>query len=273
MAAVSPRRRIESPRNALLKELARLRERRERDRSGRMLVEGAREAGRALEAGAEGAYLLVAPELVRQSVSADALAARAEAAGAEVLELSAEAFARLSLREGPDGVLLVARQRHLELEQVALPSSPLVLVADGLEKPGNLGALLRTADAVGVDAVFVSGEGTDLANPNVIRASMGSVFALPIAAASPGRIVAHLRAAGVRVVATTPAAERPHWGISYLGPVAIVVGSEAEGLGAEWLRAADERVRIPMRGRVADSLNVGVAGAIVLFEALRQRSG
>lgn len=267
------RRRIESARNRTIKEVALLKGRRARERSGLALVEGVREVGRALEAGLPVHRLLLCPSLWPSGAAAPEEAARAaEAAGAEVLLLSADAFERISLREHPDGMAAVTASPALPLARLALPPSPLVLVLDGLEKPGNVGALLRTADAAGVDGVVVTGSGTDLGNPNVIRASMGSVFAVPAASAPAEEARAWLRAAGIRIVATSPHAERAHWEASYLGPTAVAVGTEHAGLDDAWLSAADDLVRVPMRARLADSLNAAVAGAVVLFEALRQRS-
>jgi TrmH family RNA methyltransferase len=270
----SPRR-IDSARNPLVKEVAALKVRRERDRTGRILIEGLREAERAAEAGLTLERLLLAPESWPDGSleTAEALERAVASRGADVIHLSPDAFRRLSLRERPDGVAVVALSPARTLERLTLPDDPLVLILDGIEKPGNVGALLRTADAAGVDGVLLTGEGTDLGNPNVIRASMGSVFALPIAAASAAEARTWLRARRLRVVATTPRADLAHWQADYRGGVAVVLGSEHVGLGAAWLDCADQRVRIPMHARLADSLNVGVAGAVVLFEAMRQRCG
>ena len=264
------RKRIDSAKNPSVKEWLRLRERRGRERSGLFLIEGVREVERALQAGVPVAEVLLAPELVRPQ--ALALASGAESSGLQVVELSGAAFERLSLRENPDGVMAVARTWSTSLEQLDLPPQPLLLVVDGLEKPGNLGALLRTADAVDVDAVFVTGPGTDPFNPNVIRASMGSLFSRPLVTVDSAALLDHLRAWGVRVVASSPAADRAMWDADLKGATAIVLGAENEGLGADWLAAADERVYIPMSGS-ADSLNVATAGALLLYEALRQRRG
>ncbi len=262
-------RRIDSARNPTVRELAALKERRARDRSGLMLVEGAREVERALAAGHAPRTLLVAPSLA--PAAAETWARTVEERGGELLELSDEAFARISLREHPDGVAAVLPRLDGRLEDLELPPDPLVLVLDGIEKPGNVGALLRTADAVGVDAVLLTGPGTDLANPNVVRASMGSIFALRLATAPADEVRRWLRGHGVRVIATSPHADRPHWDARYRGPTAVVVGAEHVGLSGTWLDAADERVAIPMHARLADSLNVAVAGAVMLYEALRQR--
>jgi TrmH family RNA methyltransferase len=264
------RRRIDSPKNPQIKELLRLRERRERDRSGRFLIEGVREVDRALSAGVPLSEFLIAPELTRPDGLA--LAGRAERAGIRVTELAAGAFGRLSLREHPDGVLAVAPTWRTDLDQLELVTDPLLLVIDGLEKPGNLGALLRTADAVDAHAVLVTGQGTDPFNPNVIRASMGSVFSRPVVTTTGAQLRSFLRDRGVRLVATSPAAAEPYWNADLRGAVALVMGTEHAGLDQDWLEAADQRVSIPMAG-MADSLNVATAGALVLYEALRQRRG
>jgi len=259
---------IDSPGNPLVKRLVRLRGRRARDAEGVALVEGAREVARALDGGWRPRLIATCAALA----SADALlhAARFDATGGERVELSAAAFAKVSLRQHPDGVVALFEPPDLGLGGLAWPRDGLYLVADGLEKPGNLGALLRTADAAGVDAVFVTGRGTDLHNPNVIRASMGSLFARPVVAVEPEELRAALRRHGVRLVVTSPHAERDLWDADLRGATAIVLGTEHEGLTPAWLDAADERVRVPMRG-LADSLNVATAGALLLFEARRQR--
>lgn len=262
------RRRIDSPKNPLVKELVRLRERRDRDRSGRFLIEGTREVERALSAGVPLSELLVAPELMRPE--ALALASRVERAAIRVTELAGSAFARVSMRQHPDGVLAVAPTWRTELGELELGPTPLLLVLDGLEKPGNLGALLRTTDAVDADAVFVTGRGTDPFNPNVIRSSMGSIFSRPLVTAGEPELQEFLRDRGVRVIATAPAAEKPYWDADLRGSVAVVLGTEHQGLGEGWLSGAAERVHVPMAG-MADSLNVATAGALLLYEALRQR--
>lgn len=245
-----------------------MRERRVRERSGTFVIEGERELERALSAGIVLKELLLAPELVRPEGLS--LASRVESAGLRVTELTAAAFSRASIREHPDGLLALAEKPPVELDELALSPQPLLLVVDGLEKPGNLGALLRTADAADLDAVLVAGRGTDVFNPNVVRASMGSVFSRAVVTAQSNVIRRFLEERHVRLVATSPDAEKPFWEAELTGPLALVLGTEHEGLGAEWLESADERVHIPMAG-MADSLNVATAGALVLYEALRQR--
>jgi len=278
-------RHVESTANPLVKELVGLRQRRARESSGNYIVEGAREARRALSAGVSARLVVVAPDLLREGEGIDAWQRAAESAGAELVTFSAQAFARVSLREHPDGVLVVAYSRRLAPQDVTLAHDSLVLVLADLEKPGNVGALLRSADAVGVDAVFMcpepgsepgdrqAGRGVDLESPNVIRAAMGSSFSLPIGVGDAAEVVARLRAAGLRLVAATPKADLTHWQCDLKGGVALVVGREHAGLSDWWLRQADALVAIPMRASVADSLNVSVAGAVLLYEALRQRTG
>lgn len=273
---------ISSPSNPRIKGLVALRRRRVRDAEGVTLVEGHEELALAVAAGAVPRVLYVCPQLYSPSGYAGSqtigrqqdLVAAARAAGAEVVELSRPVFEKVSLREGPDGLLgvLPRVERSLtELDELSLPGDPLVLVAEGVEKPGNLGAMLRTADAAGADAMIAADPVTDWGNPNVVRASKGAVFAVPVASAPAGDVVAWCRARGIRLVVTTPETSTPHPDISYAGPVAVVVGAEKHGVSDELLAAADARVRIPMRGR-ANSLNVSVAAAVVLFEAVRQRA-
>jgi len=259
---------IGSPTNPLVKRLVRLRDRRARDAEGVALVEGAREVVRALDGGWRPRLIATCAALASPAVTGHA--DRLDAAAVERVELSAAAFAKVSLRQHPDGIVALFEPPDLDLVGLAWPDDGLYLVADGLEKPGNLGALLRTADAAGVDAVFVTGRGTDLHNPNVVRASMGSLFSRPVLAVEPDELRAKLRRQAVRLVVTSPAAECDLWDADLRGPTAIVLGTEHAGLSPAWLATADERVRVPMRG-LADSLNVATTGALLLFEARRQR--
>ena len=243
-----------------------LRERRTRERERRYLIEGAREVGRALSAGVELEKLYVCEDFL----NSEGEAVLVRATHIERTDLSDVAFQKVSYRDSPDGLLAVAPIRETSLESLEVKPDALFLVVVGLEKPGNLGALLRTADGVDVDAVFVTGAGTDLTNPNVIRASMGSVFSRPVLNVEAGALLEWLREHHVNIVATTPHTELSYWDTDYKRSVAVVLGAEHEGLPDVWLRAAQSRVSIPMRG-LADSLNVGTAGALLLYEAVRQR--
>jgi TrmH family RNA methyltransferase len=265
--------RIESVDNPRVKDAVRLRERRARAKLGRFLVEGRREMARALEAGLAPESLFVeeeSPGAGRDEESARLVAA-AERAGARILRVTGAVAAKLALREGAGGLVGVFPIPDVSPSRLRLPAAPLVLAASGIEKPGNVGALLRSADAFAVDAFVVEG-GTDLWNPNVVRASLGCLFTVPTAALPHGTLRAWLREAKLRVIAATPDGPRAPHEADLRGGVALLFGSEERGLPPELLDAADERVRIPMRGR-ADSLNVSVSAGILLYEADRQRRG
>lgn len=273
--------RITSASNPLLKSLAELKNRRGRAESGTFLVEGRRESAAAVRAGFRVVRVIVAPELASESdIAALVAAARGGELGeggagngnVEVVELSPTAFAKLSLRQNPDGLAVQAVSRPTGLDPRALAGANLVLVIDGVEKPGNVGALLRSADAAGADMVVLTGDGTDAYNPNAVRASQGSIFALDVAEAPPEVFLSSARTAGLRVVVATPTADVDYWDADLSGRVAIVVGAEDTGVSQALADGSDARVRIPMRAALADSLNVSVAGALLLFEALRQRS-
>jgi TrmH family RNA methyltransferase len=267
--AVVARPRVDSPKNPRVKAWVRLHDRRDREREGRTLIEGTRETERAAEAGVTIETLLIAPEWLRPE--GHALAARLERGGVPVIELAGPAFARLGRRQGPDGIVAVARPPRPALDDLDLPTDALVLVAIGTEKPGNLGALARSADAAAADALIaVEDQGTDPWNPAAIRASMGAVFSVPTVAAPAAEVRAWLDRRALRRVAATPDADVDIWDADLTGPVALLLGPEHAGLDDDWRRFADVRARVPMGGR-ADSLNVAVTGALLLFEALRQR--
>jgi TrmH family RNA methyltransferase len=261
---------ITSLQNARIKRLVRLRDRRARDEEGAFLVEGYREVRRALEkkVALEGLYFSRDWFLGENE---PALIAQAEAAGAKLFELSKEGFAKVAYRERPDGILAVAPQWRTALSDLALPSTPFLLVVEAIEKPGNLGTILRSADAAGCHAVVVCDPVTDLFNPNVVRASTGVLFSVPCVVEDSQKVLAWLKGCGIRTVATTPAAKDLYTDCDLTGPLAVIMGSEQYGLSEFWLKNSDQPVRIPMAGQ-ADSLNVAMAALITLFEAVRQRS-
>ena len=261
--------RIASLANPRVKNVVKLRKRAFRDEHKTLLIEGYRELLRAVENGHTPEELFVCRELFLGS-NEPGLIARCAALGARILECAPEVFAKMAYRDRPDGLLALAPYPPMRLENLDLPPEPLLLVAEAIEKPGNLGTLLRTADAAGVDAVLVCDPRTDVCNPNVVRASIGTLFCVPVAVAGSRETMAWLRARGIRILAATPHAETLHTGADWRGPVAVVVGAEQYGLQNLWLEAADCRVRIPMRGQ-ADSLNVAAAATILVYEALRQR--
>lgn len=272
---------ISSLQNPRVKQLVKLRDRRPRDEAGVFLVEGYRQIRRALEKRIALRELYFAPDWFLGE-NEPALIEQACAAGAQAFELSKDAFAKVAYRERPDGLLAVApqwRRTLADLDEIvrqtpAAPPSraPFLLVVEAIEKPGNLGTILRSADAAGCDAVIVCDPVTDIFNPNVVRASTGVLFSVPLFVEESAQVQTWLREKGVRTVATTPAAEKIHWDADLHGPLAVVMGSEQYGLSEYWLKHADERVRIPMAGQ-ADSLNVAMATIITLFEAVRQRAG
>ncbi|MFH1497839.1 MAG: RNA methyltransferase [Verrucomicrobiota bacterium] len=271
-----PAEKITSLQNPRVKQLVKLRDRRPRDEAGVFLIEGYRQILRALDKSIAITELYVCPDWFLGE-NEGALIARAEAAGAQVFELSKDAFAKVAYRERPDGLLAVAPQWRRTLADLdALVAArgaghaPFLLVVEAIEKPGNLGTILRSADAAGVDALIVCDPVTDLFNPNVVRASTGVLFSVPVIIASSTEVREWLRAAGVRSVATTPSATDLYTDTDLCGPLAIVMGSEQYGLSDYWLAEADQRVVIPMAGQ-ADSLNVAMATIITLFEAVRQR--
>jgi TrmH family RNA methyltransferase len=251
-----------NPRLKAVRRLAR------RGSSSLCLAEGARCVRAALAAGADVRELYVAPELVAGGADGDLIGV-AEASGVQVLELGAEAFARLTDRR-PDGLLAVVARPTTQLVVLDLPPEPLVVVAVAIERPGNLGAIARTACAAGADAFVVADPRTDVFHRDSIRGSVGAVFRLRCATAPSDHVLPWLQTRGIRVVATTPAATTPYWADSYSGGIAIALGGERHGLPQAWLDAADERVTIPPYGPV-DSLNVAVAAGVVLCEAARAR--
>jgi TrmH family RNA methyltransferase len=232
------------------------------------LAEGARCVRAAVAAEADVRELYVAPELVTGGTDGD-LVAIAEAAGADVFELGAEAFATLSDRR-PDGLLAIVARPPTQLDVLDLPPEPLVVITVAIERPGNLGAIARTACAAGADAFVIADPRTDVFHRDAIRGSVGAVFRLRCAAAPSAQVLPWLRTRGIRVVATSPAARTPYWADSYAGGVAIALGCERHGLPETWLDAAAAQVAIPPHGPV-DSLNVAVAAGVVLCEAARAR--
>ncbi len=266
---------ITSTANPHIKSLVALRRRRHRDDRGVALVEGYDELALALRAGVRPTCVYFCPELYPDSSDAAdprTLLRECEQAGAQIIRLSPPAFDKAAYRQGPDGLLAVVPTVERSLTSLHLPPGPIVVLVQGVEKPGNLGAMLRTADAAGVAAVIAADPVTDWANPNVIRASKGTVFALPVASATGEESLEWLAAQGIPIVATTPEGDRRYDEVDYRGPVAVAVGAERTGLDRRLLDAAAYRVSIPMQGLV-DSLNVATAMAVVTFEAVRQRRG
>ncbi|HVM30675.1 MAG TPA: RNA methyltransferase [Candidatus Limnocylindrales bacterium] len=268
---MSGARRLTSRANPGLKAAARLRNRRERDRQGLTLIDGAREVARAIAGRTRLREAFLAPEDCADA-ECQATLAELDAIGVPVQEVSSEAFARLAYGDRADGLIVVAETPPHGLADLGprLPTQPLIAVIEGVEKPGNVGAILRSADGAGFSAVVLAEPGTDLFNPNVIRASLGTVFAVPVAVTSSEEILGWLTERSIRIVAARVEGSIDYAEADYRGPLAIALGSEAHGLSDAWAAAADTAVRLPMLG-VADSLNVSATAAVLFYEALRQR--
>jgi TrmH family RNA methyltransferase len=259
---------ITSPSNARLKALVALHKRRSRAEAGVTVVEGYDELTLAVEAGVVPTTLYWCPELVADGRTA--LVEQVAGAGAETVSLGRTAYEKVSYRDSPDGFLAVVPDPTRSLDTLDLPDKALVLVVEGIEKPGNLGAMLRTAEAAGVDAVVAASPVTDWANPNVVRASKGTLFVVPVANAATEKVIAWLRDSGIAIVVATPEADRLVTEVDLTGLTALVVGTEHEGVSDAFKAAADHLVKLPMAGRI-NSLNVATAAAVTVYEAVRQR--
>lgn len=249
--------------------VAALRDRRERERHGLTIVDGAREVRRAIEAGAAISEVFVCEPMLAGPEARAALDALRHAR-LTLTTVSEPVFAKIAFGERAEGLLAVVRIPDLRLGSLTLPVDPLVVVIEGVEKPGNVGAVLRTADGAGADALVAASARTDLYNPNTIRASAGTVFRVPLAAADSPDVLAWARANDLRIITTRVDATRLYTEADLRGPLAIVLGWETDGLGAVWRGDDVAAVRIPMLG-IADSLNVSVSAAVLLYEARRQR--
>jgi TrmH family RNA methyltransferase len=260
---------ITSRHNPHVKEAARLRDRRHREKQGRILIDGARELRRAAQGSVRLLQVFVCPPLL--SGDDARLPAELAAAGCEVLPVSEDVFGKLAFGQRAEGLLGVAETPRHALVSLALPPGALLAVLEGVEKPGNLGAVLRSADAAGVSAVIVADGRTDLYNPNAIRASLGTIFSLPLAEATGSEAREWLHERNCSIVAARVDGAVPYTAVDYCGPTAIVLGSEAAGLSPLWSGPDVRAVRLPMLG-AADSLNISVTAAVLFYEALRQRS-
>lgn len=269
---------LTSLQNARIKNILKLNNRRQRDVQQKTVVEGVREAARALQCGIVPEEAYICPELI-QTAEATAVWQQLQSlerqGNVTLFTVTPELFAKAAYRGESGGILMVVPYLRQTLADLSPHDAPLLLIIDGGEKPGNLGAILRTADAAGVDAVIVTRQangGTDIHNPNVVRASLGAIFSRPVVEAEPAELLAWLRRWQIQIAVLTPEGERSYTEANLQGPLALVMGSEAFGVDQTWLEEADIRLRIPMVG-IVDSLNLSVATAVVVFEAVRQRQG
>lgn len=270
MSNVKPSLVITSTSNQRVKDIVKLRQRSHRDQKGHLLVEGYREVKRALDNNYKPNTIITCPELFMGEHEGK-LIERSVAAGAEYISCSVPVFMKLSARDRPDGLILIGPQIRNTLDTINLPANALVVVAESIEKPGNLGTILRSADAAGASAVFVCDKCTDVQNPNVVRASIGTLFSVPVVECASEDAIRFLSERNFTILAATPHAEKFYSDYELTGPTAVVVGSEQYGLSDKWLEAEGAaKVRIPMLGQ-CDSLNVASATTILLFEVVRQR--
>ena len=262
---------IDSLQNPRIKRIKGLMQKRQRDREGLFLLEGERELERGLEAGIDASQITLCPELFKHDDDSENLHQKLLHGSTPVIYLTKRVFEHCSYRENPDGFLATCKIFQLALTDLALSPNPLLLILESVEKPGNLGTILRTADAAGADAIILNDPATDLFNPNVIRASAGVVFKVPVATASLEETESFLRRRRIQTVATTPQTDEWYYSSNLTSPSAILMGSEKNGLSKFWLDHADIKSSLLMSGQ-ADSLNVSVTAAIMLYEAVRQRA-
>lgn len=261
--------RITSRQNQRIKDAVRLRTGRERQRLGRFLIDGDREISRAIAAGVRCLEAYIREGAFDSAASRDSLAAL-RGTNVQTFEVTREVFEKITFGERDAGVVVVAETPRRSLHELRLPPDPLLAVIERVEKPGNVGAILRSADAAGIDAVIVADGRTDLYNPNTIRASLGTVFRPNVCVAASAETIEWLQGLNLRILAARPDAETLYHEVDFTGGVAIVLGSEAEGLSDAWQGAGITPVRLPMLG-MADSLNVSTTAAVLFYEALRQR--
>ena len=274
---------ITSAQNPKIKNLLLLQEKsKARREQGLFVVEGRRELEHCLEAGFQVRTLFICPELAGDEALSGAFTRTGPRSGAEgrasspatdplVIEIPENLYRKVAYRESTEGIIAEVECKERRLEDLELSEHPLVMVLESVEKPGNLGAVLRSADAARADAVIVCDPLTDLYNPNLIRASLGGIFTVPTVAASSEEAIAWLKARGIRILTAQLQDSSWYYDIDMTVGTALVMGTESTGLTDIWRRAADAHIRIPMLGRL-DSLNVSVSAAILLFEAVRQRN-
>lgn len=259
---------ITSLQNPLVKYLFTLTQKsKQRKEQQQFLIEGKREISLALEAGYLIEQLFICADILSEAEVEKLFS------GYKCTAISTQVYEKLTYRSSTEGILALAQCKNHALSGVEFQKAhPLVLVAEAPEKPGNIGALLRTADAAGIDAVYIANPKTDLYNPNIIRSSVGTIFTVPIFMGSSEEIRSHLQQQGFAIYCAALTASQPYDEVSYKGHTAIVVGTEDTGLSPTWLKASTQNIIIPMQGKI-DSMNVSVSAAILIFEAVRQRKG
>lgn len=264
---------ITSAQNPRIKALRSLQDKsRERRERGLFVVEGRREILHCLEGGFEAEDAFLCPDILEGKEKDDLLSAL-EGSSAQSLCVGivpSGLYAKIAVREGTEGIIAIFREKHRSLRDLDLPADALLMVLEGVEKPGNLGAVLRSADAAALDAVLLCDPLCDVHNPNLIRSSLGAVFTIPTVACSSAEAIGFLRDKGFAIYTAQLQDSLPYYDAPMTGPTAIVMGTESTGLSTQWREAATRHIRIPMMGKL-DSLNVSVSAAVLLFEAVRQR--
>jgi TrmH family RNA methyltransferase len=257
---------ITSAHNPFIKSLVILQEKaKARKQSGTFLIEGIREIELAIKGNYELETLLFLPELITEQQLAKITKNKVE-----VIEISKDVYQKLAYRDTTEGIIAVAKTKSLRLSDLKLPENPLILVLEAIEKPGNIGAILRTADAAKIDAVIIANPKTDLYNPNTVRSSVGCLFTNQIASGTTEEVIAFLKQKNISIYSATLQNSTSYHTQNYTTPTAVVVGTEATGLSELWRKEATQNIIIPMQGEI-DSMNVSVAAAILIFEAKRQR--
>ena len=257
---------IESVQNPFIKSLVQLQEKaKARKQTGTFLIEGHREIELALKGRYELETILFLPEIISENLLNELTNKQINA-----VQISKEVYQKLAYRDTTEGILAVAKTKSLSLTDLKLSKNPLLLIAEGIEKPGNLGAILRTADAANIDAVIIANPRTDLYNPNIVRSSVGCLFTRQIAIGTSEEIIAFLKENNINFYSATLQNSTSYHTQDYTKPTALVVGTEATGLSEIWRKESTSNIIIPMQGEI-DSMNVSVAAAILLFEAKRQR--
>jgi len=259
---------ITSKQNQSIKNLILLQKHREREKQQRIIIEGLKEIAKADASGYSIEEIYFCPEITTEA-ELNGLLQNSEQV--RRISISPDVFEKIAYRESTGGVVALARPKNHSFKNLKKSANPLYLVLEGVEKPGNMGAIYRTADAAGIDAIILSDPRTDLYNPNAIRASLGCVFSVETVICTGNEAIDWLKNNGIGIYCTYLHADVHYYTIDFKEPSAIVVGTEADGISNMWLQAADKNIIIPMRGQ-ADSMNVSTATAVVVFEACRQRN-
>lgn len=260
---------ISSLQNPLIKNLLLLQEKpRERKEQNLIVIEGIREIRLALMAGFTVTHLFYCKDLIQEDHLKTMISASIRPM--DLMEVPVKIYNHIAYRKDHEGAIALANPKRIQLQDLHLGSSPLLLILESVEKPGNLGALLRTADAANLDAVIICDPQTDIYNPNAIRSSIGCIFTMPVVTSTTTETIAWLRLQNIRIFSTALMATRFYHETDFRDPAAIIMGSEAYGLSKVWLEESDELIKIPMNGKI-DSMNVSASAAVVVFEALRQR--